>query len=440
MCATPQATSMRSPENSGSAWLDRDRVLETITRYVHLPVGWRISQLSVLRVYPTKKATFGAQYHLRLCQARHGQTEGFVYLSPNTSRALRESTRPKINPAGAFVITGLLLPVEGGAMLLHTPDRDPQLPSLQAASSSRLMVRTLGLEYAPRCRCLSYRPGRRCTLAYVDPRQPDRFVVGKVFGNGIYETTPEVHRRVRDALRREVPGSIEVPRPLKSIESLRMVVFSGVATNGTSRHEDLSQAAGRVLAALHRIRGVADRHFSPSDESHTIHRWATLVERLRPSDPMPRGIRGRLKSMSRRLPRTRSVFLHRDFYDAQLLATPRGWAVVDLDTACVGDRELDVANYISHHLWKGVLADSLRTARRESAEFLRSYLIHKGGVRRLNAHRTQYYLVGSLARVSLIHSLRTGQESAARTLMEIAGDLATLSAKRCYQTILSPEE
>lgn len=430
----------QSTTDQSSVWMNRALVLDMIRRNIELPSKWRVVRLTILRVFPTKHSTFGAQYRLSLRHPKHGTVFGSIYLSPNTKQVQRRAAKLKVAPKGAFVIMGLSLPIDDGNLLLHTPDHDPHLPSLRIAASTRTMTRTLELGYTARCECLSYRPGRRCTLAYIDEQRADRFVVGKVFGNGIYETTPAVHRRVRAALRAETSCSIEVPRPLRSLESLRMVVFSGVKNGHFAGHEKLPEAAGCVLAALHRIRRDSERRFDRKDESHTIQRWSSLVQRLRPSDPMPPSLQKWLKNKERNLPRSRGVFLHRDFYDAQLIATPKGWAVVDLDTVCIGDRELDVANFISHHLWNGVQAGSLKSARRESATFLRSYLQRKRGSTHLNASRLQFYLVGSLARVSLIHSLRTGQEVAANRLMNIAKDFAALSAARCHQLLLSPEE
>ncbi len=430
----------QTTEDHASVWMNRVMVLDMIRRNIALPLEWRVVQLTILRVFPTKHSTFGAQYRLSLRHPKHGVVFGSIYLSPNTKQIQRRATRLRVDPKGAFVIMGLSLPVDDGNLLLHTPDHDPHLPSLRVAASTHTMTRALKLDYTARCKCLSYRPGRRCTIAYFDEQVADRFVVGKVFGNGIYETTPAVHRRVRAALRAETSCNIEVPRPLRSLDSLRMVVFSGVKNRHSAGHEKLPEAAGCVLAALHRIRGDSERRFGHEDEAHTIQRWSTLVERLRQYNPMPTMLQQWLKNKGQNLPRSRGVFLHRDFYDAQLIATPNGWALVDLDTVCIGDRELDVANFISHHLWNGVQAKSLKSARRESATFLRSYLQHKRGSPQLNPRRLQFYLVGSLARVSLIHSLRTGQEVAANRLMNVATDFAGLSVVRCYQQVLSPKE
>ncbi len=415
-------------------------MFDLIRDSVQMPDKWQLVKLSILRVFPAKHSAFGAQYHLVLRHPTHGAVHGSLYLSPNSKRIRCRSTMLKVAAQSTFVLTGLALPIDDGNMILHTPDQDPHLPSLRIATSARIMTRRLKLDYRPKCACLSYRPGRRCTLAYVDEQRPDRFVVGKVFNNGIYDTTPAIHRRVRAALRNGTGCAFEVPRPLLSLADLRMVVFSGVRAIESAGRGGLPEAAGQILAALHKIQGVSGRHFDQKDEAHTVERWFTLVEHLRQSSPMPQRLRAWLQRAGRRLPPARRVFLHRDFYDSQLIATHRGWAVVDLDTACVGDRELDIANFISHHLWTGIQTQSLAVARRESAAFLDSYLQKKGGVHRLNARRLQFYLVGSLARVSLIHSLRTGQKIAAKKLMNVAEGLSMSSAGRFYQQIVSPKE
>ncbi len=415
-------------------------MIDLIRGSVQMPDKWQLVELSILRVFPAKHPAFGAQYGLLLRHPRHGTVQGSLYLSPNSKGIRRKSTRLKVAAHSAFVLTGLALPMDDGDLFLHTPDQDPQLPSLRIATSARIMTRRLKLDYSPRCACLSYRPGRRCTLAYIDGRRPGRFVVGKVFNNGVYDTTPAIHRRVRVELRNGAGRAFDVPRPLLSLADLRMVVFSGLRATESTGRVGLPDAAGQILAALHKIKGVSGRHFDHKAEAHTVERWFTLVERLRQSSPMPQRLRAWLQRAGRKLPQTRRVFLHRDFYDSQLIATHRGWAVVDLDTACVGDRELDIANFISHHLWAGIQTQSLGVARRESAAFLEAYLQKKGGVHRLNARRLQYYLVGSLVRVSLIHSLRTGQEIAAKKLMNVAEGLSMSSARRFYQKIISPKE
>ena len=344
----------------------------------------------------------------------------------------------KIDPTGVFTLTGLAVPVDGGRMLLHTADRDPQLPDLRAATSPLAMSRRLKLGYRARCRCLSYRPGKRCTLAYVDKHQSERFVVGKVFSNGLFDSAPALHRRVRAALQKATSDPFEIPRVLRSLADLRMIVFTGVPeVNGMCR-TDLAVAAGRVLAGLHEIRNATHTPFRIEDETKAVERWIILIDRLRRLDSRTRRLHFWMKRVGRRLQQGPRVLLHRDFYDAQLVATRGGWALVDLDTVGVGDRELDIANYVAHLIWNGIRTYGPRKARREAATFLHSYLKRqRGKFPGLNGRRLRFYLVSSLVRVSLIHSLRSGEQVAAKSLLRVAERWARCPAQRCLPRLVN---
>ena len=47
-------------------------------------------------------------------------------------------------------------------------------------------------------------------------------------------------------------------------------------------------------------------------------------------------------------------FVHRDFYDKQVLVTPTRHVVIDFDTACTSYPELDLANYTAHLMLRGI--------------------------------------------------------------------------------------
>jgi hypothetical protein len=414
-----------------AGWVDPRCAGRRLGSILDLPAGWRLRGVRVARVYPARPAGIGIEYDLLLRGEDGREVHGAVYASPADLPPGRDSRSVRIRPGSAFGLVGLSHHLAGEGIALHTPDRDARLPFIPVAaltarrggeSGPTPVESRLGMVRRPRCACLSYRPGRRCTLAY-QGTGPDRerFYVGKLYHNGISARTPALARALARELRAPPGDDLQTPRVVARWPDLNMVVFEGLAQEAPgpdSQHEPLQRAsaAGRFLTRLRRLSFPGLPRFTPADEIAVVERWLRVTEDAGRPTTRPRRLLDRLRRRVARLPRGRRCTVHRDYYDAQLLRTADGWGVLDLDTAALGHPEIDVGNYLAHLAW----ASLRRTGHAGHAPAAGAFLDACGGLARLDLRLLQFYLSTSLLRIGLIHSLRSGTERTAPRLFHVA--------------------
>lgn len=420
-----------------SRWLDPRFVQRVIGERMRLSTGWTLDDVRVARVYPGRPSGVGIEFALTLQHASGRRAQGAVYASNATDSAVADARASdvRVTARGPFTLTGLDCCFADAGIRLHTPDRDPRLGQVRRATMAaeigeRLRSATIRTSAPSRVRCelLGYRPGRRLTLAYRGGNAP--FVVGKMFHNGLARRTPALHRRVAGELNRQADGKVRVPRVVARWNDLNMVVFEGLRRAADDAAGDARiVAAARVLAALHRI-GPGDlKPFAAGDEAAVVQRWLDLAEGLERSTPGMRRLGLWVRRTASRLPSAERRFIHRDFYDAQVLPVEGGWAVLDLDTAAAGDCELDIGNYLAHVIWTAVSSGAPDSDWQSAVQaFLPAYTQaagsrRRGAAARPDERRLRFYLVSSLLRVGVIHALRSNGRAAAPRLLRIAEEL-----------------
>lgn len=194
-----------------------------------------------------------------------------------------------------------------------------------------------------------YVPEKRCLLRL---RSRDRTVLAKIYPRDADLSVAGVQASLFDATR--ATGPI-VPAVVGVLPAFRAVLQEEV--RGASVYDRLraggcapavSVATAEALAALHGVDVPGLRHHGVAEEIDVVDHAiasAPLGERLRPA------VTALLAELRRQAPRQEAgpvAFVHRDFYDKQVIVDDGRCVVIDFDTARLSFRELDVANYAAH--------------------------------------------------------------------------------------------
>jgi len=112
----------------------------------------------------------------------------------------------------------------------------------------------------------------------------------------------------------------------------------------------------------------------------------------------------------------RPSLVHRDFYDKQILVTPARIGLLDLDTVCLGDPEIDVANFCAHLRLRSLQKySSCASAVPLAAAFLAAYAACQP---RTDVSRVRWYLASTLLRLACLYSLRPAWRALAPRLLD----------------------
>jgi aminoglycoside phosphotransferase (APT) family kinase protein len=223
-----------------------------------------------------------------------------------------------------------------------------------------------------------------------------------------------VHRiagMLRDQLRDE---PVSVPRTYRP-RSDKYAVFMDLAP-GLSLHEAVAAASSQAgkheavrltagaLVRLHALRleeRLKEKRTLPQGVEHAQER----AGRLRFAAPeMGRKAERLLEYIDKRLPRHDGAltFLHGDFKGTQVLIDGDAIAVIDLDSACIGDPAVDVGNMMADLHREAALAGAAES--RDLAElFLDEYMARSG--RSDLAARARAFRAIALVRMS-VHGFR----------------------------------
>jgi hypothetical protein len=247
---------------------------------------------------------------------------------------------------------------------------DPELPTLQAALDTWLMVAPLagaaGLRHTPGMSCtaqvVAHKPGQRCTIAYTiagPAEEGERRVelMGKLYSRPVLAT--RIGRWMNDVREQTSCGDepFGVPAPLMVIPDLGLLVRERAP--GSDLRHGLGHPAGaravglsaRWLARLHGAPAPSD--LKPKSLGHELSKvdaWAgEVAPRLSTAGAHRLERAGRrLRALAESLPERPLVPIHRDFYYANLLWDGARVWVLDFDELSLGDPALDVGHFLAH--------------------------------------------------------------------------------------------
>ena len=289
-------------------------------------------------------------------------------------------------------------------LLLQRFPLDYRLPTLPACLDAAAVGAALGSPVRA-TRVASYRPGMRCQIAY--QLADGRALFGKVAverePGAAFAGLQRVHAALRDH------PHLRAPAPVGYLPALGLTVaeaapgraLAAAAPDAASSRRAWQRIA-RALADLHALPSadVARAH-APTDELALATAWVTQAAAVVPAlaGALHRAAASAAASLP--APRPARALVHRDFYDNQVLLdgedTPI--AILDLDTLCRGDAELDLGNCAAHLLLRA-LQDGRPDDDGESAAFLAAYPAPA------DAGLVAWYRRATLARLAAIYALR----------------------------------
>jgi hypothetical protein len=390
-------------EGALSAWLDRN---------TEWPRGWMLRRVWRARAWPGRRGDLS--FELKIELERPGEELCGTLQGLCGSRLAARTSRQAGQHSGELCHLALSDDVLG--MSLCTPDQDPELPAVgPLLDSSRapqilhgcVAAQRLGLDQDGALESSSIRAWRinkRCTLRL-------RSSGGRTVYVKVLKRMPEAdlllaQRRLRRWLLERSRGRIAVPALLDVDRQHRLVIHAAAEPFNLQMPsgEADERRAAQALALIHAAPQRVQRLHQAVDELRIIRRWQQPLRWLRPelAGPLRLMIRN-LVHGGRGLIPAPPALVHRDFHTGQVLCGDRLW-IVDFDTLCMGDPEVDVSTGCSH-----LALDVLRSGqtRTEAVRRMQAFVEHFrcfGG--RTDPRRLRFYMASALLRLGAIHAVR----------------------------------
>jgi Ser/Thr protein kinase RdoA (MazF antagonist) len=174
------------------------------------------------------------------------------------------------------------------------------------------------------------------------------------------------------------------------------------------------RSTGAILGKLHRSDVEWSQHHSRLDELAVVAQWLEAAERFRP-DLGPGLRRGMavLRSIADRAPDGTTAPSHRDFFDKQVLVSGPELLLLDLDTACRAEPELDLGNFLAHLRLRELQGVSLDVHLLRDA-FLDGY----SSSGQPHRQRLRFYEASALLRLACVYALRPAWRDLPGSLVE----------------------
>jgi hypothetical protein len=307
--------------------------------------------------------------------------------------------------------------VESPRALLQLFPWDARLPTLARALDPDHVAAALGTEVHAGVP-VGYWPGMRCQVRYETAEGP---LFGKVFpdaaGAGVAKLLERVAATLADA------AGVAVPSLRAWVPSLHLLVTTPL--DGTALIERLEHGAppetvvpvATALARLHAVElSHVDRRFRPADDLEVVRPWVAFATETFPA--LGPDLAAALARLETALPAGErpATLVHRDFYDKQVLVGASRVGLLDLDTLCHGDPEIDVANFGAHLTLRGLQwhasPDALAPL---AAAFADAYRRQRPD---LDRRRVDWYRASTLLRLACLYALRPWWEEITPRLVE----------------------
>lgn len=383
--------------------LDESRVM-ALFRAIPALAGRRFSG-ELVRYWIKPGRHFNGSFRLHLCDGSSVIASAFAVGGQQAATILRKH----VNRDSCAV-------VEPGLLLQLFP-HDYRLPALAACLDPVRINKAVGGKLPDvQIEAVGYWPGMRCQLRYSTP-------TCVMYGKVALEREPgrafEIQARVNKAL--EWPWRIfRTPGVVCYVADLGLTFTSAVP--GRSLYDrlpgngDLTRAMVLAASALAQLHAVSldriERVYSPPDELQLLQGWSALAIELFPQ--LNRGLRACEADLQRSAPEgsSRLAVVHRDFYDKQLLLFDGGLSLLDLDTVCHGDAEIDIGNFAAHLYLRGLQLQESKRCGELAETFVAAY---PGGV---DAQRVRWYRRTALLRLACNYAMRPPWRHIAPALIE----------------------
>lgn len=339
-------------------------------------------------------------------------------------------------------VEGLVAQSEGLGLLFYPFPLDVKLGALPEATNESRARRVVGEIYRREagraassvlsCRVEPRRwvPGRRCQLQYTlelaDGGCWSAF--GKILRGEYSLALQRGMRAVHEVFAEHGDAALTAARPLAFLEDWNMVVQEQLP--GRTLHEIILEGgateqhmrwAAHSIAVLHNAPPQIDRVFLPADESRLINDSYRRLCDWHSDEPAFRQVFERLRSF----PDPSSfgdgslVMVHRDFHDKQVLVDENGAGLIDLDGLALGHAEIDVANFLVHLRFRG-LVNGLEAA--TTAQWRRAFLqeYQACAQRPLNTALQRFFTARSLFRLVFLCRFRFRKAHLVPRLLQLA--------------------
>ena len=342
-----------------------------------------------------------------------------------------ELTDPGAESAGQRLRAARLDPATGEVTVLES-GTDPRLPGL-----ARMLAQH------PGAAVVSHRPGKRAVVRI------DAAADGEPGASG--ERFVKIVRPGRaERLLRAIDRSSAFDGPFRTAEVLAAdedtVTFA--ALEGRLLHDGLSVQDGtwrrawretlsawaeavdesrRELSGTLQAGAERDSLHGPAAELGVLGDWAGRAAAV---DPAGTAVRGRAFRLAERALRglgevERPALIHRDLHDKQVLWDPvAGPALLDVDTATVGDPALDVANLRAHATWRelqGIWTE-------EQAAVVRAEVDRAAALGGIRPETLAAYESGTIARLACVYAFRPRWRGAAHAFAATLDPTGTSAA------------
>jgi ABC-type multidrug transport system ATPase subunit len=188
-----------------------------------------------------------------------------------------------------------------------------------------------------RLRLLAYKPGRRAVLRL------DQHVI-KIYAGDVEFAGAVTGLEASSRLE-----GLRIPRREAVLPELQLTCQAMLPGRPPSAAGDPAQAAGAVLAGLHRSRLPGLRPFTHADQLRAAAGSAGSVTAVVPE--LEQRLTGLLRMLELTIPDQSSLLpAHGDYHSNQLLEIDGALAVIDFDEMCAASAALDVASYAAHHV------------------------------------------------------------------------------------------
>ncbi len=342
---------------------------------------------------------------------------------------------------------GTAVELPGLSAVAHAFPCDPSLIGLEELVSGRKAERYLAPWFRQVCeewstvraKVVAYKPTRRCVIRYrLEGEDEGKTLYAKSFPIGGSDATWKLHRAFRRALGNEEAGILNAPKPLGVAPGHELVLWRKAP--GSSLYEHIVQgsaagpvrAVGCLLAELHRSGIPWSRTHNRMREFGTTAWWGWTAAAAFPerADAIEHALET-LRAMGGRSPEAALVATHRDFHDKQVLIDDGALSLLDLETACRAEPELDVANFLAHLDLRDLQGIGAGVAGLGDG-FVDEYADLQG---RPEPLRLSFYRASALLRLSFVYALRGGEWAALSTLLferarSCSGSMAKTVGKR----------
>ncbi len=430
-----------------------DAMYDWLSQAVRWPTDTSLSHLQLRRLWPSHRR--GISFEL-LVIVKIKNTQREVTLQGGWLSEPRLG-RPHHNARlSGHALLGLRLHHESLDLWVCSPDRDKRIRWSRELFDHHELAELLSvinhhavgsqpITFSPQSLQLSlraYRVHRRCVM-HVAPDHHDGVYV-KAFHRLPPGYNTEPLSQLQQQLTRLSKDTIKIPDTLAIDQTKRLIVTSCVRGNAHPLQYNktgVAQAA-QVLACLHACDPVAtNASHSTEDEMGTLTRWPNALSIINKAldQHLLSAVIEKLTSQANHHIPGPTVMVHRDFYHTQLLQHEQTVWLLDLDTLCTGEREVDLATFLAHLLLDSAQRKNDKHATHELTEsFLSSYIQHSGVIQ---VSRLGFYLSCALARLGSIHAVRGQPTSTILKLWNMAhaiidaGEQATCPSKMLRQVI-----